>query len=117
MATVRPIAALTIATTGAAFQAVLVLIAAIGIAGNVGFSAWLLLAAIIICLGIFGSLLMNSSNQTKVRAGSVAILISSLLSSLIGWGFIVGSLLMFTGGFLGVAWSPTSNPSIRRSVH
>ena len=82
---------------------------AIGIAGNVGFSVWLLLAAVIIGLAIYGSLLMNSSNQTKVRGGSVAIMISSLLSSLIGWNFIVGSLLMFTGGFLGIAWSPTKN--------
>lgn len=75
IAAVRPIAALTISATRAAFPVVLVLIAAIAIAGNVAFSAWLLLGAVIICLGISGSLLMNSSNQTKVRGGSVAIVI------------------------------------------
>ncbi|MCP8309450.1 MAG: hypothetical protein H3Z54_12295 [archaeon] len=67
---------------------------------------WLILAIPIIAIGLYGALLMNSSNLSRVRTGSTLVLIASILAFPVMWGFIIGSLLMFIGSILGLTWQP-----------
>ncbi|MCP8308113.1 MAG: DUF4064 domain-containing protein [archaeon] len=67
---------------------------------------WLILAILIIAIGLYGALLMNSSDLSRVRTGSTLVLIASILAFPVVWGFIVGSLLMFIGSILGLTWQP-----------
>ena len=67
---------------------------------------WLILAIPIIAIGLYGALLMNSSDLSRVRTGSTLVLIASILAFPVMWGFIIGSLLMFIGSTLGLTWQP-----------
>jgi len=67
---------------------------------------WLILAVVVVGLGTYGAITMNSSNLARVRMGSTLVLIASIISFPTMWGFLIGSLLMFVGSLLGLTWVP-----------
>ena len=56
---------------------------------------------------IVGSLLMNSENKSRVRAGAILVLVFTIIGSLftIG-GFIIGFILGLVGSILGLTLKP-----------
>lgn len=80
------------------------------------------LGALIIVLGIIGlvfgiiiivgAAMINSGDPSKVRTGSIIVLIFSILSlPLSGGGFIIGFILALVGSILGLVWKPSERPS------
>jgi len=75
-----------------------------------------LIAAIIVtALGVYGAVLMNSTNVGRVRTGATLVLIASIIALPTMWGFLVGSLLMFIGSLLGLTWMPPQAQRISQS--
>ncbi|MEM1583633.1 MAG: hypothetical protein QXF28_03445 [Nitrososphaerota archaeon] len=74
------------------------------------------LGALVIAMGILGiifgiiiligAIMVNSSNPSRVRTGSIIVLVFSILSLLSGGGFIVGFILALIGSILGLVWKP-----------
>jgi hypothetical protein len=77
---------------------------------------WVILALVVIGLGAYGALLMNSSRIGKVRTGSTLVLIVSLIAFPTMWGFMIGSLLMFIGSLLGLTWLPPQSSQSPQTV-
>jgi hypothetical protein len=77
---------------------------------------WLIWAILIIVLGIYGAVMMNSTNVERVRMGSTLVLISSIIALPTMWGFMIGSLLMFVGSLLGLTWAPHPQPQPAQTV-
>jgi len=67
---------------------------------------WLIFTVVIVVLGFYGALMMNSSDLARVRMGSTLALIASIIAFPTMWGFLIGSLLMFVGSLLGLTWAP-----------
>jgi hypothetical protein len=72
---------------------------------------WLVWAIIVVVLGIYGAVMLNSSSIGRVRMGATLVLIASLIALPTMWGFIIGSLLMFVGSLLGLTWAPSQAPT------
>jgi hypothetical protein len=74
------------------------------------FSYWFPLFAILggieIALGVLGVLWMNTANLSRVRTGSVFVLVASIIAFPTMFGFMIGSLLMLIGSILGLTWQP-----------
>jgi hypothetical protein len=74
------------------------------------FSYWFplfaILAGIEIALGVLGVFWMNTANLSKVRTGSVFVLIASIFAFPTMFGFMIGSFLMLIGSILGLTWHP-----------
>jgi hypothetical protein len=70
------------------------------------FALFAILAAVEIALGVLGVLWMNGTGLSKIRVGSVLVLIASIIAFPTMFGFIVGSLLMLVGSILGLTWVP-----------
>lgn len=70
---------------------------------------WVISAFVIIGLGVYGAVLMNSTDIGKVRMGSTLVLIASIIAFPTMWGFLIGSLLMFIGSLLGLTWLPPTS--------
>ena len=65
---------------------------------------------------IFGILvllgaIMVHRNPTKKTGWGVIILVFSILSIVIGGGFIIGLILGIIGGALALAWKPKATPT------
>jgi hypothetical protein len=65
-------------------------------------------------IALIGAIVMNNSNKSRVRTGSILVLVFSILS----WfgasgGFVAGFLLGVIGAILGLMWKPptTEKPS------
>lgn len=67
---------------------------------------WLISAVIVIALGVYGAVLMNSTQVGRVRMGATLVLVASIIAFPTMWGFMIGSLLMFVGSLLGLTWMP-----------
>jgi hypothetical protein len=67
---------------------------------------WLVWAIIVVVLGIYGAVIINSTKIDRVRMGATLVLIASLIALPTMWGFMIGSLLMFVGSLLGLTWTP-----------
>jgi len=67
---------------------------------------WIISAFIIVALGVYGAVLMNSTNVARVRMGATLVLVASIIALPTMWGFMIGSLLMFVGSLLGLTWTP-----------
>jgi len=74
-------------------------------------SVWIISALIVIGLGVYGLVLMNSTRIGRVRTGSTLVLIASIIAFPTMWGFLIGSLLMFIGSILGLTWLPPTQPA------
>jgi hypothetical protein len=72
---------------------------------------WVISALVVIGLGTYGTVLMNSTSYTRVRTGSTLVLIASIIAFSTMWGFLIGSLLMFIGSILGLTWLPPTYPA------
>lgn len=60
---------------------------------------------------IVSAALMYTTSLSRVRVGSILVLIFSILSIIIGGGFIIGLILGVIGGALGLAWKPPTPPA------
>ena len=65
-----------------------------------------LFTAVVIALGVLGVIWMNGTNVSKVRTGSVLVLVASIIAFPTMFGFMIGSLLMLIGSILGLVWQP-----------
>lgn len=63
-------------------------------------------AVAVIALGVLGVFWMNASELSMVRTGSALVLVASIIAFPTMFGFMIGSLLMFIGGILGLTWQP-----------
>ncbi|MCL5066960.1 MAG: hypothetical protein M1368_01230 [Thaumarchaeota archaeon] len=70
------------------------------------FAFFIIFAAVEIALGVLGVLWMNTANLSRIRTGSVFVLIASIIAFPTMWGFMIGSLLMLIGSILGLTWQP-----------
>lgn len=77
-----------------------------------GLAGWILLwlasGVLVVVLGLIGILMMNSPSVSRVRAGSVIVLIVAIVAFPTLWGLFIGSLLMFLGSILGLLWEPSA---------
>lgn len=76
---------------------------------------WLISAVIVIALGVYGAVLMNSAQVGKVRMGATLVLVASIIAFPTMWGFMIGSLLMFVGSLLGLTWVPPKAQQVSQS--
>jgi hypothetical protein len=60
------------------------------------------LVAVVIAVGLAGVALMASRDRERRMAGSVLVIVASVIAFPTMFGFIVGSLLMLVGGLLGL---------------
>ncbi len=74
------------------------------------FSYWLPVLAVLsvaeITLAVIGVVWMNTTALSRVRTGSVLVLVASIIAFPTMFGFMVGSLLMLVGSILGLTWEP-----------
>jgi len=63
----------------------------------------------VIVIAIIGIWLIKSGQKEKVQAGSVLLIIGAIFAFPIMFGLMVGSLLMFIAGILGLVWQPEAN--------
>jgi len=117
----RPTAAFVLSLIGGIFILIGSLVSSIlvGIIGGAmmlipfleGFGALIILIAVIgIIFGILiiiGALMINSGDPSRVRTGSILVLILSILSLFTGGGFIIGFILALIGSILGLVWKPS----------
>lgn len=73
------------------------------------FAFFLIFAAVEVALAVLGVLWMNTTDISKIRTGSVLVLIASIIAFPTMWGFMIGSLLMLIGSILGLTWQPQIN--------
>jgi hypothetical protein len=84
--------------------------------GSLGFG---LGASVLVGLGVFGlicgiltilgAVWINSGEKSKVRTGSILVLIFSILSWIgAAGGFVIGFLLGLIGAILGLTWNPST---------
>ena len=65
-----------------------------------------ILTVFAVALGSLGVLWMNVEKLNRVRTGSTLVLVSSIITFSTMSGFMLGSLLMFIGGIIGLTWQP-----------
>lgn len=70
------------------------------------FPFFAILAGVVIVLGLFGVLWMNTTFLSRVRTGSILVLIAAVIAFPTMFGFMIGSLLMLIGSVLGLTWQP-----------
>ncbi|MCF8885672.1 MAG: hypothetical protein QXK95_01535 [Nitrososphaerota archaeon] len=118
----RPTAAYILSLIGG----ILILIGSIAVAALAGFLGSMLMlvpfiggfGALMIAFGvvglvfgiivIIGAVMINSGEPSKVRTGSILVLIFSILSLIVsGGGFIIGFILALIGSILGLVWKPS----------
>lgn len=57
---------------------------------------------------LIGAVMINSGDPSKVRTGSIIVLVFSILSLIFaGGGFIIGFILALIGSILGLVWKPS----------
>lgn len=95
------------ATIAAAIASV---VPVVGVATGVVVIAYGLAGLVIGILVIVGAIMINSGNPGKVRTWSIIVLVFSVISILIGGGFIIGLVLGLVGGILGLVWKPSAPP-------
>jgi hypothetical protein len=84
----------------------------VGVAGyGVGGLAIASVGAIGLVSGILmvvGAVMMNSSNKSKVRTGSVLVLLFTLIGAIFTLGgFLIGFILGLIGSIMGLVWKPS----------
>jgi len=114
----KPTAAFALSLIGGIFILLggIVIAAAGSWVGMLGFG---LGASVLVGLGVFGlicgiltilgAVWINSGEKSKVRTGSVLVLIFSILSWVgAAGGFVIGFLLGLIGAILGLTWNPST---------
>lgn len=67
---------------------------------------WLVFGIVSIALGVYGLRLVSSTDLSKIRTGSVMLLISAIIAFPSMWGFFAGSALLFVASIVGLVWQP-----------
>jgi len=67
---------------------------------------WVALAAVILVLSFWGASWINSTDPSRVRSGSVIVLVAALIAFPTLWGLGLGSLLMIAAAIIGLTWKP-----------
>ena len=67
---------------------------------------WIALAAVILVLSFLGASWINSSDPSRVKSGSIVVLVAALIAFPTLWGFGLGSLLMIAAAIIGLTWKP-----------
>jgi hypothetical protein len=62
-------------------------------------------------LVLVGAFMINSEDPSRVRTGSILVLVFSILSIMTGGGFIIGLILGIVGAVLALVWKPQQRPS------
>jgi hypothetical protein len=57
---------------------------------------------------MFGAIMINSDDPSKVRTGGIIVLIFSIISIIAGGGFVIGLILGLIGGILALTWKPST---------
>ena len=65
------------------------------------------LGILVIALGLLGTMWLNTSDLGKIRSGATLVLVTSIIAFPTMWGFMIGSVLMFTAGIIGLTWYPS----------
>jgi len=61
---------------------------------------------LVLALGLLGTMWLNTFDIRKIRSGATLVLITSLIAFPTMFGFMIGSLLMFIAGIIGLTWYP-----------
>lgn len=77
-------------------------------APGMGALIFLYMALGLICgiVVIIGAIMINSADPSKVKTGSILVLVFSIISLISGGGYYVGVILGIVGGILGLVWKP-----------
>jgi hypothetical protein len=60
-------------------------------------------------IALVGAIMMNSSDKSRVRTGSILVLVFSIISWFGSFGgFFIGFLLCLIGAILGLTWNPST---------
>lgn len=65
-----------------------------------------LITGLVLGFGVLGVILMNTTDAERVKVGATLVLVASIIAFPTMFGFLIGSLLMFIGGILGLTWRP-----------
>lgn len=59
---------------------------------------------------VVGSVMMNSSERSKVRTGAILVLVLAIIGAIftVG-GFVIGFILALIGSILGLTWKPAAS--------
>lgn len=61
-------------------------------------------------IALIGAVMMNSTDKSRVRTGSIIVLIFSIISWFGSFGgFFLGFLLALIGSILGLTWNPSKS--------
>jgi len=66
------------------------------------FPAWLMLSVAVLAVGGIGLSIAKSQDPGRARTGYALLLIYSIIAFPIFWGFVIGSILSFVGGIVGL---------------
>ncbi len=113
-----PTLAVALALVAAVFQAIGAFTVALVFAPLAAFvgSLGLLgtgLALLFVLLALLGAYWLSTGQKRLVTYGGILTLLVALLALPTGWGLIIGSLLGFIAGILGLVWRPTTLSSPR----
>ena len=73
--------------------------ATIALIGSIGLISGILM--------IVGAAMINSSNKSRVRMGSILVLVFALVGALFTFGgLVIGFIMALVGSILGLTWSP-----------
>ncbi len=75
---------------------------------------WMIAAAVTLILGVLGVIWMNSPALSKVRVGSVLVLLAAVAAAPMMWGLWIGSILMVVGAVMGCPRLPEAPRLFRR---
>lgn len=75
----------------------------------IGAALFLYMSIGLICgiLVLIGAVMINTVNPSRVKTGSIIVLIFSIVSFFSGGGFFIGMILGIVGGILGLVWKPS----------
>jgi hypothetical protein len=60
-------------------------------------------------LMIVGAVMMNTSNKSRVRTGSILVLVFTLVGAIFtAGGAVIGFILALIGSILGLTWNPST---------
>lgn len=74
---------------------------------GIGFAVLGVLGLVWGIITLVGAIMMNSTDKSKVRTGSILVLVFSIISWFGSFGgFFIGFLLCLIGAILGLTWNP-----------
>jgi len=79
---------------------------------GIGFIAVGVIGIIWGIITLYGAIMMNSTNKSRVRTGAILVLVFSIISWFGSFGgFFIGFLLGLIGAILGLTWNPPTTES------